>query len=120
GASPSRSLALPRRSPRLEHLEHGPVELAAVPVFVGDVVSAAVADAEAAGEVPQGPAPAGLLDLLERVVHPGQDEPVGREVMGAELTDHHTDALGLEVLPGLDHVAGDRAAGDVLAVVLPQ
>ena len=33
-------------------LEHRPVELAAVPVFVGDVKSAAVAHAEAAGEIP--------------------------------------------------------------------
>ena len=56
------------RSTRLEQFEHGPVELAAVPVFVGDVESAAVADAEAAGEVPERPAPAGLLELFERVV----------------------------------------------------
>ena len=68
-------------SPRLEHLEHRPVELAAVPGLVGDVVPAAVADAEAPGEVPQGPAEAGLLDLFERVVHPGEDEPVRRHVM---------------------------------------
>ena len=68
-------------SPRLQQFEHRPVELAAVPVFVGDVIPAAVADAEAAGEVPECPAPAGLLELGERVVHPRKDKPVRRLVV---------------------------------------
>ena len=72
-----------------------------MPVFIGDVIPTAIANAEAACEVPQGPAPASSLELRQRVVHPRQGEAVGCLVVDPEFADHHAHALGLELFQGL-------------------
>ncbi len=79
--------------------------------------TAAVAHAEAAGEIPERPAEAGLLECGQRVIDPRQDVSMRRLIVAAELADHHADALGFEILKRFDQLALDRCPHDVLAGV---
>src|SRR5262249_31869162 len=94
--------ALPSASHGPEQVEHGPVELVAAEGGGGDVGAPAVEHPEVAAQVPQGPAPPRLLPQRQAVAHPGQDDLVRRELVGAPLADVNADAGALELLPRLD------------------
>ena len=68
-------------------------------------MAAGVEDAEAAAEVPEGPAPIGALPELEVGVHPAEGDVVRGVDEGAPLADVDADAGGFEALPGDDHFA---------------
>src|SRR4051812_5296301 len=78
----------------LDQLQHLPIQLVALPVFVLDIAAPRIERAEVAAEVPQGPAPAGLFPQLEVVLHPRQRDVVRRAVVAAPFADVYAAALG--------------------------
>jgi len=95
------------------------VELVAVEVFVFDIGSAGVEDAEGVSEVPECPPDVVLLEHIEDIAEPSEGDGVGCLVVGTGFAAENRDALLGEVEPRLVELLKFRSVpSEALAVGL--
>src|SRR5688572_14128412 len=78
----------------LQHFEHFTVELQTAKLFVSHIVALTVRHAKRAAQIPQSPAPPGLLPQVEAIAHPGQRDLVRRPVVRAPFANVNAHAFG--------------------------